>query len=566
MPVPVETAPPAAMRRAALWLAGILAILTLLPVWVVRYPALYDYQTHVLEAKVVARYDTPEFGYALHYQIRDDWERRSNALTTRLMIEIGRVVPIELSGKIVLSLSLALFAGGLALLLARLGRPPWLLLSLPLLAYNLTFTTGLMNWSFGLALIPWALLFYELWKRSGRLPVLLGLAAIGLLIYTAHVLAWGLFLLLVFALAAGQKLPLRKVVLLALAASVTAPLLLLTRPVLSAAPLAAAVGLTLIGAVIQRLNPPAWLSSTLAASGVALFAAGYLVWREPVRELFPDLGYSPYTKAISPLQLFSLPYYSSAAPPRLEIYNLTVLVLVGAALAVFLRQIWLAWRSNQPAAEPGWGLAIGLIAVAYFLTPTRTADIIVTEPRLLLTLVVAGLAGLNLPAPGSRSWTVLAGVLAALAVLAPVGTLGHALYYDSAARVWAGWLAEIPPNQRVLVFSDPLPTPPLLKRIPQVFDQHQFTSTYALERGGFASNTFFNGPLLPLDERAIPPYWWDEFRAGPYLEHTCQRLAPFYDYVVVWNLRSRSLQSALQDCFGEPVFRTPGFGLWQIFP
>jgi hypothetical protein len=134
------------------------------------------------------------------------------------------------------------------------------------------------------------------------------------------------------------------------------------------------------------------------------------------------------------------------------------------------------------------------------------------------------------------------------------------------AHQWANWLAEIPPRQRILVFSDPLPDPALPQQLAQVLDQHQFANTYAIERGGFVSNTFFNGPLLPADERAIPPYWWDGFRPGHYVETYCERLKPFYDYVVVWNPRTTSLMSAMQSCFGEPLNYQSGFGLWVVEP
>jgi hypothetical protein len=552
-----------AARRPAV-IAGLAFLLLLLPTWLVGYVPLYDYQNHLLEAKAAAHYTDPQMEYSSHYLVREGWWLRSNALSTLVMILLIRVMPAATAGKLALTLYFALLSSGMALLLHRLGRPPLLLLALPLLAYNFTYTMGLLNWSYGFALLPWAAFFYLEWQEKNSRLGWLGLAAAGLLAYLAHVLAWGVLLGVIAALAAAAGLPLRRWAWLAAALSAAVPLLLLTRPILALAPLLICAALFMGGEVVRRLRLGPLRLAAMGAAAVLVFFAGFYLLREPIRARFPDLGYSPSSKLAAPFQLFSLPHYAGAEMPGLEAYNAAVLLLAAAAGGLLLHATWRG-RPIGPAAA-GWAAAAGLLGLAYFLIPTRTADIITTEPRLLLAAAWAGLLAARLPSPGTLRRRLLGLILALLAVLVPVAALLHARSYDEGAQRWAQALAGLPPRQRLLALAEPLPAPParLPVRLGQVFDQLQFSNTYALEHGGFVSTTFFNGPLLPIDARAIPPYWWDGFNVRRYLAQYCERLDDHYDLVVVWNPRSERLLEVLQTCYGEPLRLEAEIGVWQV--
>lgn len=552
--------------RTAL-LASVLIFSGLLPIWTVKYVPLYDYQNHLLEAQVVVQYQDPVTGYASHYQIREGWTLRSNALATLTMIALGQFIPMETAGKMLLSLYVILLGSGMACLLACLRKPAWLLLFVPLFTYNFTFTSGLLNWSLGFALSIWGFLLYLRWRETGKGRLLAGLAVLALLIYAAHLLAWGLFLVVVFTLPAAARLPYRRRILLVLAVSSPVPMLLVTRPVLALSPAGIALALWGGAGIVRRLKMQAWQVVTLGAGVAILSLAAVKVFKNPFNQVFPDVGYSAYSKLAALPNSFTLPVYYSAVPPGQAIYNLAVLALI-AAIVLLLAAHNITRLSERSYNAFGWWAATGLLAFIYLLIPTRTYDIIFTEPRVLLVGLLTGMLAVQLPLPGTRMRRLLPVALALLAVIPAGMAFYQARLYDAAARNWAGWLAEIPPNRRVLVFSDPLPDEarsaagPLM--VAQVFDQNQFSSTYALEQGGFISNTFFNGPLLPGEPGAIPPYWWSEFDAAQYVERRCERLLPEYDYVLVWNPRTSSLMNAMLECFGSPVSLKPEMGLWRI--
>jgi hypothetical protein len=551
---------------ASVLLGAVVLVLLLLPTWSVRYVPLYDYQNHLLEAQVVADYANPIFGYAEHYWIEASWWARSNALSTLLVIGLGSLLPVEYAGKLVLSLYFLILVSGMTLLLRQQGKPLYLLAVLPLLAYNFTYTMGLLNWSFGFALLVWGVYLYMgTQQKEGWLPWL-GLGIVSLLAYTAHILAWGLLLIAVFTLAAHARMSPRGWARLVIAVSTSAPLLLWTRPLLAAAPLVMAGGLWAAGGAVRRLRLKPWLLVGLGAAAVVLFFAGYILLREPIRARFPDIGYSPYAKLGAPLQLFTLPRYAGAELPGLELVNWLVFLLVLTAAAL------LAFSSLRPAgdapssAHRGWAAVLGVLLLGYFLIPTRTTDIITTEPRLLLVAAFAGMMAARPPRRDSAAQKALIGVLMVLGLVFSAAAFFHARSYDVGAQRWAGILNGLPAKQRVLVFSEPLPSPAptFLPQLEQTFDQHQFSNTYALEQGGFVSTTFFNGPLRPYDARAIPPYWWDGFRIRPYMEQYCTRLAEYYDWVILWNPRSERLAGVLDGCYGAPARLDAEIGMWRV--
>ena len=47
------------------WLAiGLLCVCVLLPIWIVRYPAAADYWNHLLKARILADFSSPQLGYS----------------------------------------------------------------------------------------------------------------------------------------------------------------------------------------------------------------------------------------------------------------------------------------------------------------------------------------------------------------------------------------------------------------------------------------------------------------------------------------------------------------------
>ena len=84
------------IKRHQGWLVILLLVGMLLPVWMGPYVPLYDYSNHLLEAQIVAHYTDPQFGYANYYEINPGWYLHSNALSTMLLIRLGRLMPDNL--------------------------------------------------------------------------------------------------------------------------------------------------------------------------------------------------------------------------------------------------------------------------------------------------------------------------------------------------------------------------------------------------------------------------------------------------------------------------------------
>jgi hypothetical protein len=102
-----------------------------------------------------------------------------------------------------------------------------------------------------------------------------------------------------------------------------------------------------------------------------------------------------------------------------------------------------------------------------------------------------------------------------------------------------------------------------LARASQIFDGNQFSAVYALRGGGFVSNTFFNGPLLPRHPTRIPPYWWQEFRPEPWLRKHCADLRHTYDTLLIWGDGAGALDAALRACGATPVARAGVMVIWR---
>jgi hypothetical protein len=554
-----------AVARSTL-IVGLLVLILILPLWLTRYPPLYDYQNHLLEAQVLARYEEPQLGYSSFYEIREGWYLRSNALTTLMMAGLGQVIPIDLAGKTVLTFYTLMLGFGLAALLQYTGRPHWLALFLPVLVFNFTFTTGMLNWSFGFALIPWALLFYLTWHRQSSRWALGALSAILLLIYVAHLFAWGLMLGILFTLSAAQGIDRRNSTWLLLASMSAVPMLLVTRPLFALAPVLLFLMLWGMRLITQRLGLSAGGVGAAGTAGAAIFLAGVKQFQPQMQEIFPHIGYSSHTKIISVFQTFALPHYYGSEDNLLVLLNLLLAVLLGSVLIIMLIESLKVYKKNG-VDNWKWLAACFLLFLAYFIIPTRTFDIIVTEPRILLTAFFVGIMAIKSPLPESKPGRVILPLLVLTAAVSTTAVWYFTFRYDEAARGWSQQLGQIPPTQRLLVFSNPLPDElnnPF--RIGQVFDQHQFANTYPLERGGFSSNTFFNGPLLPVNPASIPPYWWIDFSPGLYIDRYCERLIPEYDLVLLWNPRSKKLLNSLNSCYGDPLYQFTDLWVWRSEP
>lgn len=554
---------PALLTRGVprrLLIVGALLIVGLLPLWIGRYPPLNDYPQHLLGAQIVVHYNDPNMGYAAGYEIRPGWYLRSNALGTLLMIGLGQVLPVPLAGQLTLSLYVLLFVGGLWLWLRQTGAPAALImLALPL-TYNVTFTSGFLNFVYGTALALYAFVVVLRWQDQPRPYHLLILALLLVLIYTAHLMVWLLTVVVIVVIATTRPRPAPYEGLF-LALNSAIPLLLFTRPVL-AVPAALVAPCVWMGLALLR-----WLrlrSGTLAfATGGAMLLATLAIRQlKPVYTAYaPGVTYDTLEKLATPLRLFSLRQQFLPPDTWLTGYNLVLLGLlavVGGLLG------WSSWRCTATERAP-WLAGLGVLAILYVLIPTRTVDLWIIEPRVLLFAAFLALACVRLPRAGSRLHRAITLGLVAIAVWSGGGTLLYAWSHAQHMEERRAEIAQLSPARTLLVlFPEERSVYPLpLRLLSRLNNSEHVIVTYTVEHGGFNSWAFDNGPVQPRPDLPIPLYFWASFSYTDFVAERCTELHSTYDAVVVWGQADAALTGALDACFGQGT-NLSSMAIWRV--
>lgn len=170
----------------------------MLPLLASEMPPLFDYPSHLARMHVLARWD--EFASNAFFE-RDAFlipNVMSDVIGIRLMALLD---PLS-AGRVLLALTLASMLGGaFALHAAATGRAsPWpVLLVLPFL-YNEMFFWGFLNYMLGLALMLWACAAWLYLEERGRAMQLAAGTVFAVLVFFAHLVAFGLLALAVAAL------------------------------------------------------------------------------------------------------------------------------------------------------------------------------------------------------------------------------------------------------------------------------------------------------------------------------------------------------------------------------
>lgn len=530
-------------------LGGLLLAGMLIPVWIGRYAPLYDYPAHLLEAQVATHATDPHSSYADGYDINSGWYLRSNALSTLVMVGLGRVMPVTVAGHFALSLYLALLVGGLGLLLRQTGAQWPLLLLAPTVAYNIAFTSGWINYGYSVALGLYALVIYRRWQAQGRSRDLVWLALVLLLIYVAHMMAWALMLVALAAMSAVQVVRLRRHGALLLAMNSALPLLLVTRPALGAIAALIGPGIWCGAALLRRLRLTKRVTLVGAAAAAAVALGLSKILESLVRQWSPALDYSQFDKITWPVRLFTLPHQFLPPDPLLIAYNLALVMLVVALTGLL---IWSAL--SQPGPDKSGDLAAcGLLGLLYVVIPTRTTDIWVTEPRVLLTITGIALGMVRLPRAGSLAWRGVTVCAVSLCLLSLGGTVRYAQAFDRQARAWRDQMSALAPARSVLVMREQtspyISRPTVLGIFNRFYTGEYFAATYALENGGFVSRVFNNGPVRPGATTPIPAYDWPGFDDAQYIAQQCPALRSAYDAVLFWGAPDAAIEAQLDSCF-----------------
>ena len=166
-------------------LLALLGLVLVLPVWIVPFPPLVDYPNHLARYFILAHLHDPNLHLAEFYASR--WAATPYVAVDVLAVLLERFLPIYVTGRIILSLSLIALPLASYFFLAQISRESRYLASWVLvLAYGPIFLVGFINVALAAAL---CFLLLGLWlkfverRRMTDWLVLLGVAT---LLYLTH--------------------------------------------------------------------------------------------------------------------------------------------------------------------------------------------------------------------------------------------------------------------------------------------------------------------------------------------------------------------------------------------
>jgi len=175
-----------------------------LPVFLVSFPPLNDYPFHLARFDILARYAGSDFLQRIYnppnYLL-------PNVGGDVLAVVLAWMMPVERAGRVVVAAVIILQISGVCVLHYAVWRrlSPWPFVSV-LLAYNFILLFGFLNYGIGVGLALWGvavhlvLLGRPIWVRC------LAGAAIALVVYFAHLAAFGLYALLIATLRTSELL------------------------------------------------------------------------------------------------------------------------------------------------------------------------------------------------------------------------------------------------------------------------------------------------------------------------------------------------------------------------
>jgi hypothetical protein len=467
---------------------------------------LFDYPNHLARMHILADL-TGSADLQRYYMIV--WRPLPNLAMDAIVPALARVMPLAWAGKAFVLTTFFLLAGGAAVLHRMLfGRwSTWSCLAF-LLLYNRTLLWGFLNYLFGVGLGLFAL---ALWIALARQPRALRLAVgtgVALMLFFTHLLAFGLYGVMVMGYEAGLALRRRP----------------WTRR--------AVADLLLAGASFLPALAILFLASPGSTAGAVRFG-------RPDRKL--DLLFSVFDN------------YHRA-------FDISCFALVVVAVAI---AFWRRWVRLAPAiAAP-----LASLVLVYLAMPNQLATASGADHRIPLLLGLVLFAGSEwaVPWPGMRRVFIGAGVLLFLARVGVVAASWHA-----SDRLYAELLPaldEIPRGSRVAVAypseainseATPLTHFPVLA----VLRRDAFVPTL------FAAPTQQPVALLPpyreVADGLLPERLWSIFVAGGApLERPERAVLAAYDYIVFLGRRPFTLAAPTGL---DGVFASPRFAIYHVSP
>jgi hypothetical protein len=500
--------------RRALWPLAAIAVAWVIPLWAIPYLPMVDYPQQLAVASILRWYATPAYNLQEAYQLA---LLRPQGLFEMVTAGLAWLMPIEIAGKIVTSLSLALVLPAAVALCRRTGRPDWYALFALAVTYNHAF-----YWGFADNLLAYPLVLAggaladRLFDRRFSVREWLLVTGCGVLFYTIH-----LQFLLIY------------------------------------------VGLVGWLALARRPGPKELIVRLSAlVPGLAL-GAGVLAWAH-LHHSEVMTGYQDRLQASQPYYADSLEKIGKI-PDHLfgnyaggEQYMLfAVLLLALLALCVpFPRRPDADWREGLLFRSRFLVPAMGLL-VLFFMLPEFASGYFVSErliPLIFMLLVPC------LPVPGASRWRAVALLLGGLLVLQLGQTLAGFVRFGAESAGLRELLASTEPGQPLagLMYQKTAvdwESPPVMIHFP---------AYYQVEKGGrlhFSFVQFFNSPV-----RYRPGRNWEDGLLAEWDEWSPQKFSyprhgRYFRYFLV-----RGGPENLAAAFGPylPGLRVRSAGRWYL--
>ena len=174
----------------ALITIAILAVLAM-PFSVDTVPPLLDYPIHLARAYIVMEYDDSPI---LPKMFNINWRPLPNLASDLTLYWLGKIMTIEEAGRLLACLCVvATFLGVIFLHRINFGEWGWWPLLAALPAFHGAFTAGFINYSIGIALIPYALIFSIIAGRKSLVLRVFIDSASALILFFCHVISTGIF-------------------------------------------------------------------------------------------------------------------------------------------------------------------------------------------------------------------------------------------------------------------------------------------------------------------------------------------------------------------------------------
>ena len=197
--------PALSLRHAALAFAVAYAVY-LLPLLLVQNPPLHDYMFHIARIHILTHWQMSSALQA-HYVVGSFL--LPNIAFDVVAVLLAHVMPLELAGRVFIGLTLALqLSGCMALYRVLQGRYGLWPLVAGLFLYNWIFLFGFLNYLFGVGILLWATaVWIALAAGSGTGAKLLWGTALSLALFFSHLIACGLFALIVAGYEIQRAIP-----------------------------------------------------------------------------------------------------------------------------------------------------------------------------------------------------------------------------------------------------------------------------------------------------------------------------------------------------------------------